>query len=504
MSSDNGTDKLKALKEWFQSDTVQYTSTNIGSLLNSPKPIRAPIQIIPASAGTVRKEQFPFITTTNKQFTACQCLLSLFMIGLCVNIDDAIDACTAPAIQLLKELGLICHCEYDKNLIYAIVSITPIDLHETRNTLHVVTDWHPRVLNMINIHKQKVAVDGLKSGEEEEVVMYIGPDSLSLIEHWIVHYTTKFPTSRNETTVMLDLCTGSGVQALVYLMMSMNIQPNRTHHAVCVDVNPRALRFCAFSAALNGIPSNAITLVQGDIVNGVGKLYKNDRKQTRSRHGEELHNSLIQVLQAIHPSYHLITANPPFLPVPPNEKSAPYLRHGLYSSGGPSGERVLAAVLSLAKFLSYPNGGYTAIVSEFFFRGNDFTVDTIHELVGRLQSYWLGSQYQNCTVVPGSRLDSSKAIVFVNEFPISRQEYANRRADSFGEAQSWYNHLKTEDILSCSPGLIFIQNLHNPESKRWQWNYHVVPKSNMGSIWTPSNTNAIGVTRARSREIFGW
>ena len=504
-SLDDCTNKLKELKKWLQSDTVQYTSAHIGSLLHSPRPIRAPIHIIPATAGTVVQEHFPFNTST-KQFTACQCLVSLFLLALCVNINDAIEACSSHMIELLKELGLICHCEYDTNLIYALVSITPIDLHEIQNTLYVATDWHPRVLNMIHIHQREQILNGQET--EEEAVMYIGPDSLSLIEHWIIHYTTRIQHSYNKnTTTILDLCTGSGIQALVYLMILTNMQPDRTHHAVCVDMNPRALRFCQFSAALNGIPSHSVTLVQGDIVKGIGRMYIQDRK-IKSHSEDETHYPIIQLLQTFHPAYDLITANPPFLPVPPNEKSALFRRHGLFSSGGPSGEVVLAAALSMSKSLSNPHGGCTAIVSEFFFRGDNYNIDSIHELVERLLLYWNRSQNDNNIEESRRRLSGSKAILFTNEYPISRQEYSNRRADTINEAQSWQNHMETEHISSCSPGLIFIQNMDISQqtrySKQRQWIHHIVPKSDMGSIWTPSNTKAIAVTKAMTREIFGW
>ncbi len=524
-SLEHGTEKLQDLKRWFQSDTVQYTAAHIGVFMNhnnnnnnsSPNailPWRAPVSIVPATAGTVTLQEFPFDTT---KFTAGQCLLSLFLLGLCVTIQDAISACSVHYVNLLKELGLICHCEYHPNLIYALVSITPIDLPEVHQTLHVVTDWHPRVLNRIQMIGHQHHAPRTGPSRSEEAVMYIGPDSLALVEHAILNPATTTrsqPPSNTDsnhntttTTTLLDLCTGSGVQALAYLMVKMATQPSQSHRAVCVDTNPRALRFCQFSATLNGIPS--IELVLGDVVQGIGRVYHHHHPHGTSpqtKYDSEQQRPLIQLLQSIHPTYDIVTANPPFLPVPTCRRggSSVSQRYGLFSSGGPSGEVVLASVLSLSKSLANPQGGMTAIVSEFFFRGNHHHGDSIPELIVRLQSYYgKASQNEN----DDKNTVGSKAILFTNEFPISRQVYANRRADTLKEAQVWYDHLQAENISFCSPGLLFMQKSepppHSTRTKNGQWIHHTVPKSDLGSIWTPSNHKAIAVTREKTRNVFG-
>ena len=531
-SLQDGTEKLQDLKRWLQSDSVQYTAAHISVLMNNhnntspnamPRPWRAPISIVPATAGTVTCQEFPF-DTTQQQFTAGQCLLSLFLLGLCVTIQDAISACSVHYVNLLKELGLICHCEHHPNVIYALVSITPIDLPEVHQTLHVVTDWHPRVLNRIQMGSNTIG--HYTPRNNDEVVMYIGPDSLALVEHAILNpvVTTNagshsapsnLDSNRNTTTTntaLLDLCTGSGVQALAYLMVKMATSPSSPHRAVCVDTNPRALRFCQFSAALNGILPSMITLVLGNVVQGIGRVYHHHphgASPQNDNNNERQQRPLLQLLQSVHPTYDIITANPPFLPVPTDATTHGTVaqRYGLFSSGGPSGEVVLAAVLSLSKSLANPRGGMTAIVSEFFFRGNHLhRGGGIPELIERLQLYY-GNVTQNENA-DNNHTEGSTAILFTNEFPISRQVYANRRADTFKEAQVWYDHLQAENISLCSPGLLFVQkNVPPPHDSalgntKWM-HHHTVPKSDLGSIWTPSNHKAITVTRGKTRKVFG-
>ncbi|MBV9193608.1 MAG: methyltransferase [Solirubrobacterales bacterium] len=60
-------------------------------------------------------------------------------------------------------------------------------------------------------------------------------------------------TVRKETAATLDLGTGCGLQAL--------LSAEHSAHVTAIDVNPRALRFAAFNAALNGIEN--VELAQG-------------------------------------------------------------------------------------------------------------------------------------------------------------------------------------------------------------------------------------------------
>jgi carbamoyltransferase len=99
---------------------------------------------------------------------------------------------------------------------------------------------------------------------------------------------------------VLDLCTGSGIQALQVARAAERV--------VAVDINPRATAMAAFNARLNAIDN--IDVRRGD-------LYAPVR-------GER---------------FDLIIANPPFV-------SSPYAKAPSYHSGGPRGDRVLRRIVA--------------------------------------------------------------------------------------------------------------------------------------------------------------
>lgn len=99
---------------------------------------------------------------------------------------------------------------------------------------------------------------------------------------------------------ILDLCTGSGVQALQ--------QAPHADRVVAVDINARAVAMARLNAQLNGV---------GNVDVRCGDLYAPVR-------GEQ---------------FGLIIANPPFV-------SSPYVTAPSYHSGGPSGDRVLRRVIA--------------------------------------------------------------------------------------------------------------------------------------------------------------
>jgi hypothetical protein len=245
-----------------------------------------------------------------------------------------------------------------------------------------------------------------------------------------------------------------------------------------VDTNPRALRFASFNAALNGL-SNRVTWVQGDLLSGTAGVYN-----TKSKHEGSTAGPLVDVLRDLAPKgFDRMTANPPFLPVPEEILES---RHGLFSSGGASGEAVLAAILALARQV-LKDDGYAAIVSEFFFSSdNDVTASAA--ILNRLQSYYSGREHP---------IDS-RGLLLTNAFSISADEYAERRADAPQEAFAWKRHLDREQIVSCSPGLLYVQK----KSLANNWRHVLVPKSEWGSIWTPSNPKAVQFTQEACHAFF--
>jgi methylase of polypeptide subunit release factors len=401
-----------------------YHLSTIQSLLgisNTHKLFHAscPIYVTPSAAGA--STRYPWQPNDHHDEplesppTAVQCLTALFLLGLAVPRETLLQS-VSPNIrpvdlQLLQDLGLLYPCPTDPDLLLAHVQIFPLSLNRNvgndqnniPNALYLVTDWHPRVLSST-------------TAGTHDAVMYIGPDSLALVQHWLCYYqqrTTK-TSSSTPKMVVVDICTGSGIQALSALAM---LGP--TAQAVCVDINPRALRFTAFNAALNGL-QDRVQYVLGDVLSGQGQLWLPPREQlsattiaittataianvTDDLSENELPESvfeahdrpLLEILrEAIATATEslvtakpphvigfdgntplllkektsmLIMANPPFLPVPPEIVQA---RHGLFSAGGPSGESVLAIIVHLASQL-LPENGYLAVVSEFFLQQED-------------------------------------------------------------------------------------------------------------------------------------
>ena len=115
--------------------------------------------------------------------------------------------------------------------------------------------------------------------------MYLGPDSVALLRH--------LPTLGGKGN-LLDLCCGSGVQGIVA------VRCGYASSADLVDVNLRALRFTAFNARLNRV-ANKCRMHHGDLYDALAS--KTKKRGTRR-------------------FFDGITANPPFVPVPPPHMSS--------------------------------------------------------------------------------------------------------------------------------------------------------------------------------------
>jgi carbamoyltransferase len=117
----------------------------------------------------------------------------------------------------------------------------------------------------------------------------------------------------------LDLCCGPGTQTLAAAEYSERV--------VGVDINPRALRFARFNAAVNRIEH--ATFVLGDVYESLGAE-----------------------------RFDAIIANPPFVPWPPDDVEL------YYRGGGMHGDDVLARILSGAVTRLEPEGSL-AVVADF-------------------------------------------------------------------------------------------------------------------------------------------
>ena len=203
--------------------------------------------------------------------------------------------------------------------------------------------------------------------------------------------------------------------------------------------------------------------------------------------------------------YDMVTANPPFLPVPSGDTGSTTTdeiaaRHGLFSAGGSSGEAVLAAILALSRQLLKPNG-HAAVVSEFFFQKTTMDRNSSDILLERLRSYWSSAPL----TAAGATCchSSSRALLLTNQHPIAAQQYAERRADSPEEVAEWRKHLQREHMATCSPGLLYVTKT-TAVANDFVWNHVIVPKSNHGSIWTPSNPEGVQFTQTTCADFFQW
>ena len=123
---------------------------------------------------------------------------------------------------------------------------------------------------------------------------------------------------------LLDLCTGSGIQALQLA--------GSTERVVAVDVNPRAAAAADFNARLNGVENVDVR---------VGDLYAPVR-------GER---------------FDVIIANPPFV-------ASPYANAPSYHSGGPRGDRILHRIIAgLGRHLR--EGGRAFAITHLALRGGE-------------------------------------------------------------------------------------------------------------------------------------
>lgn len=140
-----------------------------------------------------------------------------------------------------------------------------------------------------------------------DLVMFVGSDS-----RWLARATVRRPVR-----AALDLCTGSGVQAM--------LSARHSERVLAVDINPRAARCARFNATISGA---------GNFEVATGDLYQPVSASDR---------------------FDLISANPPFVASPVDEL--------MFRDGGPSGEAIQQRIVAgLPRHLA--PGGIAQIVTE--------------------------------------------------------------------------------------------------------------------------------------------
>lgn len=218
----------------------------------------------------------------------------------------------------------------------------------------------------------------------ENPVMYVGMDSLGLV-HTVPRYLS-------EST--LDLCTGSGVQAITASCYSEKV--------IGIDINPRAIRFARFNAQLNGVTN--VQFIEGDLYTPV------------STH-----------------RFDTILANPPFVPSPDHNLG--------FRDGGNNGEELLEAIISHAKF-HLSEHGQLFIVTDLV---------NVFEYENKLKT-WLGTMKADKLLLTTADRNDILFSVPHCHYPFKQtfEQYND-------ELDTWIKNFKASNILSVNFGYVLIK-----------------------------------------------
>lgn len=211
-------------------------------------------------------------------------LANLFLFHSTVTRDHAERALTSKYLKVLVNNGLV--VELEGGGVRSCHDIYPV------GPCYIFTDC--RIAQAHEIHKQNV--------------YYLGGDSYELAD-----LVPRRPVGR-----VLDLCTGSGVHAV--------LAAQHAQAASGVDINPRALGVSRINALVNGVADRCDFLL--------GDLY--------------------EAVPGGH--FDLITANPPFVPTPENLS--------LFRGGGEGGEEITRRVFQALPERLNP-GGWLMLVTNF-------------------------------------------------------------------------------------------------------------------------------------------
>jgi len=116
------------------------------------------------------------------------------------------------------------------------------------------------------------------------------------------------------------------------------------------------------------------------------------------------------------------------------------------------------------------------------------------ELTLKIKDWWGTHQSLDAT-----------GVLFTNEFAINSTTYSQRRAmnNDDEDVAVWKDHLTMHGIDSISPGLLLIKTGESITSpKQLTLEHKFVPKSNLGSIWTPHNYRAVEFTQKILTSLF--
>ena len=162
--------------------------------------------------------------------------------------------------------------------------------------------------------------------QSKEQIPYIGPDS-----YWLSRMIHNRVSGK-----VLDLCSGSGIQAILACKTAENV--------VAVDIDSNATRMIEVNAVLNGISSNIISICHGNLF-------------------EAVENQV----------FDYIVCNPPFIPIP---ETVPFPIAG---DGGWLGDQIIKNIfVNLKKHLKC-DGELLMIGQTIGYRENVHLTKLIHE-----------------------------------------------------------------------------------------------------------------------------
>lgn len=214
-------------------------------------------------------------------------------------------------------------------------------------------------------------------------VMFIGADS-----RWLARATVRRPISN-----ALDLCTGSGIQAILAAVHSKRV--------TAVDINSRAVNCARFNAQASNCRDCEVC--EGDLYAPVG--------------GKK---------------FDLITANPPFVPSPAQSLG--------FRDGGRSGEDVQRRIVAgLPEHLA--PGGIAQIVTEIGERDNE-------QLVGRVRE-WLGNAAMDIHVLR-LRIHSAEMYAIGHANGDTPEEF-------LGSVDAWADNLRAQGFTRIVSVLLAFQ-----------------------------------------------
>jgi len=294
-------------------------------------------------------------------------------------LSCAIDLFLLQGSVLLEELDMLFDKQTQESLLECKVLIKNENLFLSSISCYPVNN----ILIFSDHAWPKLPHPGYKDTPYDQV-MYIGLDS-----RWLAHATV-----RKDFNSALDLCTGSGIHAV--------LAATHTKRVVAVDINQRAAKCTEL---------NAFALGASNVEVFVGDLYE--------PLGEE--------------RFDLITANPPFVPSPVDSLG--------YRDGGRDGESVQSRIFEgLPRHLAHD--GIAQIVTEIGERDGESLVDRLRK--------WLNHAPMNILVL---RLQVKSAANYASSHANTDDTYETY----LNEIDEWASNLREHGYKQVSTVLIAIK-----------------------------------------------